>query len=279
MTEAFPLYEKVGVATASKSTSLCPATINTSLNWYYRTAELAAKHHLMLDFHGAAQNPPAWSGSPGPTSWATEAAVLGMEQSKAGARDNPDNHLMLPFTRMLTGPMDYTPGGFRNVTRANFRIQKRPPRHNVMGTALHHLAMYVTYFAPFQMVSGRAAGVRKRPEFPILHQSTAPPTWDETHVINGIVGQYIAIARRKGDDWYVGVMNAGYARELIFPLKFLSPGPYTAETYSDTDDSSSSPQHVNIESKTFTSNDQLHLYIQNDGGYAAHFHVARATSP
>ncbi len=139
-------------------------------------------------------------------------AVLGMEQSKAGARDNPDNHLMLPFTRMLTGPMDYTPGGFRNVTRANFESKNVLPV--VRGTRAHHLAMYVTYFAPFQMVSDAPQAYENDPSFQFIKD--CPTTWDETHVINGIVGQYIAIARRKGDDWYVGVMNAGYARELIF---------------------------------------------------------------
>jgi alpha-glucosidase len=270
MTEAFPLYEKWGVA--GVKIDFMSRDDQYVTNWYYRTAELAAKHHLMLDFHGATK--PTGMERTWPNIMGYE-AVLGMEQSKAGARDNPDNHLMLPFTRMLTGPMDYTPGGFRNVTRANFESKNVLPV--VMGTRAHHLAMYVTYFAPFQMVSDAPQAYENDPSFQFIKD--CPTTWDETHVINGIVGQYIAIARRKGDDWYVGVMNAGYARELIFPLKFLSPGPYTAETYSDTDDSSSSPQHVNIESKTFTSNDQLHLYIQNDGGYAAHFHVARATSP
>src|SRR6185436_17666596 len=107
-------------------------------------------------------------------------AVLGMEHSKGGARDNPEHHVMLPFTRMLAGPMDYTPGGFDNVTREEFT--NRMDRPMVMGTRAHHLAMYAIYEAAFQMVSDCPQNYEGQPSFDFI--KAVPAAWDETRVIS-----------------------------------------------------------------------------------------------
>jgi alpha-glucosidase len=266
MNEAFPLYEKWGVA--GVKIDFMSRDDQQMINWYYRTAELAAKHHLMVDFHGATK--PTGMERTWPNVMGYE-AVLGMEQSKAGARDNPESHLTLPFTRMLAGPMDYTPGGFRNVTRADFEPRGTLPM--VMGTRAHHLAMYAVYFAPFQMVSDCPQAYDNDPSFNFIKD--CPASWDETRVLAGDVVHDIAIARRHGDDWFLGVMNAGPARELDIPCNFLSSGPYTTDLYSDAPDSDRAPTHIHIESRTLTSADKLTIPLSPDGGFAAHFHLSK----
>ena len=132
MQDAFPVYEKWGVA--GLKIDFVERDDQEGMDWYYRVAELAAKHHLMLDFHGSTK--PTGIERTWPNILGYE-GVLGMEQSKAGSRDNPDHHVMLPFTRMLGGLMDYTPGGFNNVTKAEFEARSQAPM--VMGTRAHHL--------------------------------------------------------------------------------------------------------------------------------------------
>jgi alpha-glucosidase len=117
MEDSFSLYEKWGVA--GVKTDFIERNDQRGINFYYRAAETAARHHLMVDFHGSTT--PTGLERQWPNVLGYE-AVCGMEQSKAGSRDNPDHRVMLPFTRMLAGPMDYTPGGFRNVTREAFEI-------------------------------------------------------------------------------------------------------------------------------------------------------------
>ena len=146
MEQAFPLFETWGVA--GVKIDFLSRDDQKMIDFYYRVAEKAAQHHLMVDFHGSTK--PTGLERTYPNVLGYE-AVLGLEQSKAGTRDNPDHHVTLPFTRMLAGPMDVTPGGFDNVTKAEF--QPRNSRPMVMGTRAHQLAMYVVYDAPFQMVA------------------------------------------------------------------------------------------------------------------------------
>ena len=119
MDEAFPLYEKWGVA--GIKTDFMMRDDQVGIDFYYRVAEKAAEHHLMVDFHGSTK--PSGLERTYPNVMGYE-AVLGMEQSKAGSRDNPDMHVMLPFTRMLAGPMDYTPGGFRQRHQGRVRVAR-----------------------------------------------------------------------------------------------------------------------------------------------------------
>jgi alpha-glucosidase len=128
--EAFPLYEKWGVA--GMKIDFVERDDQRGIDFYYRVAKLAAAHHLMVDFHGATK--PSGLERTFPNVLGYE-GVLGMEQSKAGSRDNPDHHTTLPFTRMLAGPMDYTPGSFHNVTREEFAPRMESPV--TMGTRAH----------------------------------------------------------------------------------------------------------------------------------------------
>ena len=262
MEVAFPLYEKWGVA--GVKIDFVERDDQGGIAFYYRTAETAARHHLMVDFHGATK--PTGLERTWPNVLGYE-AVVGMEQSKAGSRDNPDHHVTLPFTRMLAGPMDYTPGAFDNVTKADFEARMQAPM--VMGTRAHQLAMYVVYTAPFQMVSDHPRAYRDQPSFEFI--KAVPASWDETRVLNGAPGEYATIARRRGEEWYLGAMTNWSARHLDLPLSFLGPGRYHAEIYADAEDADRLPKNVSIVKKTVDQSMRLTAELAPGGGYAVRF--------
>ncbi len=262
MSEAFPLYEKWGVA--GVKIDFIERDDQGGIDWYYRTAACAAQHHLLVDFHGATK--PSGIERTWPNVLGYE-AVAGMEQSKAGARDNPGHHVTLPFTRMLVGPMDYTPGAFENVTEDQFIPRMQRPM--VMGTRAQQLAMYVAYFAPVQMVSDCPQAYEGQPEFQFIKD--VPATWDETRVLNGAPGEFVTIARRHGNEWYLGAMTDWTARQLDIPLSFLGDGRYTAQIYADAKDAAQIPKHVAISTKTATRSATLKLQLAPGGGCAIRF--------
>ena len=262
MDEAFALYEQWGVA--GVKIDFMSRDDQAMMNFYYRTAEKAAQHKLMVDFHGSTN--PTGMERTYPNTMGYE-AVVGMEQSKAGARDNPDNRLMIPFTRMLAGPVDYTPGGFDNVTNEEFVA--RMDRPMVRGSRAHHLAMYVVYEAPFQMVSDHPGAYEGQPSFQFIKD--VPATWDETTVLNGMPGEFITIARRNGNQWFLGSMTNWSPRTLELSLRFLGDGTYTAEIYADAPDSDKFPKHVVIEKKTVNRSMTLSVNLVSAGGYAVRF--------
>ena len=264
--EAFPLYEKWGVV--GVKIDFMSRDDQVMMNFYYRVAEKGAKQRLMVDFHGSTKPTGLERTFPNVVGYE---GVLGMEQSKAGARDNPDNHVMIPFTRMLAGPMDYTPGGFRNVTKEEFEPRMEQPV--VMGTRAHHLAMYAVYAAPIQMVADHPAAYDDQPEFEFIRN--VPATWDETKFLNGVPGEYVTIARRRGNDWYLGSMTNWTPRRLELPLGFLGEGKYTAEMYADAPDAGRFPKKVVIETKSVDRNTILTLNLAMGGGCAARFRPVR----
>ena len=257
--EAFPLYEKWGVA--GVKIDFVERDDQEGIDFYYKTANAAANHHLMVDFHGCTK--PFGLERTFPNVMNYE-AVLGMEQSKGGSRDNPENHVMLAFTRMLTGPMDFTPGGFDNVTREAFMARDSAPM--VMGTRAHHLALYVIYQAQFEMVADHPAAYEGQPDFEFIKK--VPATWDEIRVLNGVPGEYITIARRKGNEWYIGGITNWNERNLQVSLDFLASGKYRAEIYADAADAGTNPKHTSFTKRTVDNKTTLSMRLVPGGGYA-----------
>ncbi|MEO5592161.1 MAG: glycoside hydrolase family 97 protein [Chitinophagaceae bacterium] len=258
MEAAFSLYEKWGVA--GVKIDFVERDDQAGIDFYYRTAASAARHHLMVDFHGSTK--PFGLERTYPNVMNYE-AVLGMEQSKGGTRDNPENHVMLAFTRMLTGPMDFTPGGFNNVTREDFIPRSNAPM--VMGTRAHHTALYVIYQMQFGMVSDYPAAYEGQAEFDFIKK--CPATWDEVKVLNGVPGEYITIARRSGNDWYLGSITNWEARKLSIPLSFLKAGKYTAEIYADAPDAAIHPKLTIISKQVIDNKTILQANLATGGGY------------
>ena len=263
MDEAFPLYEKWGIA--GVKIDFMDRDDQWMVDFYRRVAKKAAEHHLMIDFHGA-YKPDGIS-----RTWPnviTREGVLGLEYNKWSARVTPDHNVMLAFTRMLAGPMDYTPGGFLNVTREEFVPRNLHPM--VMGTRAHQTALFVVFESPFEMVSDHPEAYEGQKELAFL--TAVPSSWDETRVLNAKVGDYITIARRHGREWYIGSIAGSHAADLDIPLEFLPPGDFVAEIYSDAPDAASQPMHTLVEQKTVNRSMRLKASMVAGGGQAIRIH-------
>ena len=262
MNDAFPLYEKWGVAGVKIDFIL--RNDQQGIQWYYDVAKLAAEDHLMVDFHGATQ---PWGIERTYPNVLDYEAVLGLENNKAGRRDGPVDRTVFPFTRMLTGAMDYTPGGFNNVTEENFVALDKNPM--VMGTRAQQLALYVVFQAGLEMVSDVPSIYLNDPSFQFLRD--VPTTWDETRALAGEPGEFVTIARRRRREWYVGSITNWTPRDLHVPLRFLGNGAYRAEIYIDAADSAANPKHISIRKQTVHSGDTLSLALTKGGGCAIRF--------
>lgn len=264
--EAFPLYEKWGVP--GVKIDFMDRDDQWMVDFYHRVARKAAEHHLMIDFHGAYK--PDGLGRTYPNVLTRE-GVLGLEYNKWSARVTPDHNVMLAFTRLLAGPMDYTPGGFHNATPAEFVPRNEQPM--VMGTRAHQTALFVVYESPFEMVSDYPEVYQGTKELAFL--SKVPTSWDEMRVLNGKVGNYITIGRRHGKEWYIGSITGSHAEEIEIPLEFLPAGNFVAEIYSDAKDAGDNPTHTVLETKTVNRTMRLKASMVSGGGQAIRIRPAQ----
>lgn len=262
MKEAFPLYEKWGVA--GVKIDFVNRDDQEGIKFYYDVAREAAAHHLMVDFHGASK---PWGIERTYPNVLSYEAVLGAENNKVGRRDSPVDRSVFPFTRMIAGPLDYTPGGFNNVTEDGFVARDQSPM--IMGTRAQQLALYVVFQTPFQMVSDSPQAYANQPAFRFIHD--VPTQWDSMHVINGEPGEFVTIARSHGQDWYLGSITNWTPRELHVPLDFLGTGHYVAEIYEDAPDAAVHPQQVTIRKQVVTKGEKLTLKLASGGGCAIRF--------
>ena len=262
MDEALALYERLGIK--GIKVDFMDRDDQEMVDWYHRLLSRAARHKLMVNFHGAYHPTGLIRTYP---NYVTQEGVLGAEYNKWSRRVTPTHNLTLPFTRMLIGPMDYTPGGFRNVSPAEFRIQNAPPF--VQTTRGQALAMYIVYESPLGLVSDTPDAYQGQPGLDFI--SLVPTVWDETRAISGEIGQYVVIARRKGKDWYVGAMTNESGRTVTLPLDFLGPGRYAATHWAD----GASPTELKIKRWTVGPQRQpVTLQLAPSGGAALHFRAA-----
>jgi alpha-glucosidase len=197
----------------------------------------------------------------------TRGAVLGSEYRKLGVRANPDDDAMLPFTRMLAGPMDYEPGGFENATAADFYPREDKPF--TLGTRAHQLALLVVFDSPLTTLADAPAAYAGQKELEFI--AAVPTVWDQTRAVSGRVGEFVAVARRSGNEWYLGSITNWDAREVEVPLDFLGSGEWSAEIYSDAPDADVHPKHTVIEQKRVSASQKLKLTLAPGGGAAVRF--------
>ena len=262
MKQAFPLYEKWGVA--GVKIDFVNRDDQTGIKFYYDVAREAADHHLMVDFHGASK---PWGIERTYPNVLSYEAVLGAENSKVARRDSPVDRSVFPFTRMVAGPLDYTPGGFNNVTEDDFVGRDKSPM--VMGTRAQQLALYVVFQTPIQMVSDSPQAYTDQPAFQFIHD--VPVQWDSMHVLNGEPGEFVTIARSHGKEWYLGSITNWTHRELHVPLDFLGAGRYIAQVYQDASDAGTHPKNVTISRRVVRKGEQLTLRLASGGGCAIRF--------
>ncbi len=234
----------------------------------YEIAKKAAEYKLMVDYHGVFKPTGLQRTYPNVIGYE---GVKGLENFKWANEDQPQYTTSIPFIRMLAGPMDYTPGAMRNATQAAFR----PVNDNPMakGTRCNQLAEYVIFYAPLQMLSDNPTIYMREKECTdfITH---VPTTWDETLPLDGKVGEYVAIARRKNNTWFVGAMSNWNARDITLDFSFLSAGKYTAEVFKDGVNADRNATDYKKEMVTVTPGDKVQIHLAPGGGWVARLNKA-----
>lgn len=231
------------------------------VNWQELVLQKAAEHKLHIQFHGAYK--PTGMHRTYPNEFTRE-GTLNYENMKWNDLVTPDHDIDIPFTRMLAGSTDYHLGGFRAVPHAQFKAQYTRPL--MLGTRCHQLGMYVVLENYQGMVCDYPKAYLGQPGFDFLQQ--VPVVWDETRVPAAEISQYITVARRKGDDWYVGTINNSTARTIVVNLAFLPEGRYEATTYTDAPDVAEQPNHLIQQTQTVSRADGLTLPLAAGGGHA-----------
>jgi alpha-glucosidase len=230
---------------------------------YERVARAAAKRHLVVNLHGAFKPTGMQRALP---NLLTREAVLGHEYDMWSDRVTPDHALTVPFVRMLAGPMDWEGGTMVNGTRETFRVVRGQPMSQ--GTRTQQMAQYVVYESPLQYLAGVPSDYRAAPEFTRL-LAGIPTTWDETRAIEGAVGDYLVLARRSGDTWYLAAMTDWTPRTFEVPLSFLGSGKYAATIVADGLNADRHAADYRIEEREVESGTTLALQLAPGGGYVA----------
>lgn len=231
--------------------------------YYHRVSAEAAKRRMLVDFHGS--NRPALLTRTWPNLITTE-GVRGNEWNKWSAHVTPEHTVTLPFTRMFLGPMDFTPGAMLNATRQGFA--KNHERPMSQGTRCHQLAMYVVYESPLQMLADSPTNYLHETEC-LEFLSAVPSVWDESRVLDARIADYIAIARRNGQEWYCGAMTDWSPRELQIDFSFLPPGNFQLVQYLDGMNADRLASDYKRTTRTVTNATKLTIKLAEGGGWAA----------
>jgi alpha-glucosidase len=254
---AFSLFQKWGIR--GMMVDFMNRDDQEMINIQEKILQKAAEHQLEIQFHGVSK--PTGLSRTYPNE-STREGTLNYENDKWGNLITPDDDINIPFTRLLAGPTDYHLGGFRAMPASRFKVQFSRP--HVLGTRCHMLAMYVILENHLSMVCDEPEAYEGQDGFDFIKE--IPTVWDETKVIGAQTGQWISIARRKGEDWYIGTITNGTARSLTLPLGFLPPGNYRAEIYADAADATENPNHLNREERQLNPSDKISINLAGGGG-------------
>jgi alpha-glucosidase len=259
--DAVALYEKWGVK--GVKVDFMQRDDQKVVNFYHEAAQKTADHHLLIDFHGSYK--PDGLGRTYPNALTRE-GVRGMENSKWSKDITPEHDVILPFTRLVAGPMDYTPGAMINMDRANFNPQFTRPASQ--GTRVHQMALYVIFESPLQMLSDSPSNYMKEQECTDFLVKI-PVVWDDLKVLDGKVGDYLLLARRSGTDWFVGALTDWNKREMELDLSFLPAGEFMIEIFQDGINANRHAQDYKHLKSSVKSGDKMKLDLAPGGGWVA----------
>lgn len=199
------------------------------VDFHKRAAETGLKYKLLVDLHGTYKPTGLHRTYPNVVNYE---GVFGLEQMKWASLDTDmvTYDVTMPFIRMVAGPVDYTQGAMRNATKSNYRSIYSEPMSQ--GTRCRQLAEYIIFESPLNMLCDNPSNYMREEECTRFIASI-PTVWDRTIALNGKVGEYITIARQKGDEWYVGSMTNWDRRELEIDLSFLGEGKFKGIVFKD----------------------------------------------
>lgn len=260
MDEAFELYKKWGVT--GLKIDFMNRDDQRMVDFYYTVAKKAEKHKMLVDFHGSYK----------PTGWSrtfphvmTSEGVAGLEQCKWSAVATPKHNVTLPFIRMVAGPMDYTPGGMNNLHEKDFKIWFDTPA--TIGTRCHQLGMYVVYESPLQMLADSPSHYYKEGDC-MEFLSKVPVVWDETRVLEGVIGEYVVVARRKADKWYIGGMTGEKGKSFDIVLDFID-GTKTMTSWEDGTNVAIQARDYRRKTTQVSKGNTITINMYDGGGYVA----------
>ncbi|MDB5124626.1 MAG: glycoside hydrolase [Mucilaginibacter sp.] len=261
--ETFAQYEKWGIK--GLMCDFMDRDDQEMVNMQEEILQKAAEHHLHIQFHGAYK--PTGEARTWPNEFTRE-GTLNYENDKWSDWVTPDADINIAFTRLLAGSTDYHLGGFRAASPSQFKIHYTRPF--VIGTRCHMLAMYVVLENALGMVCDNPDAYIGEPGFEFIQQ--VPTTWDETRVIDAKPGEWLAIARRKGNDWYVGAITNHNTRAVNKMFEFLPEGNYTAEIWADAPSSDPNLNHLVKEVKHITRKTEISILLAPGGGQVMHLY-------
>lgn len=235
-----------------------------AINWFQQLAKDCADRGLMIIFHGCAK--PTGLQRMYPNIMNFE-AVRGAECDKWDNSANPNYHLQFPFIRMLAGPLDYTPGSMRNVHPSEF-TPRDPGIPMSIGTRVHEMAMYVMFDQPLGFLCDSPTEYKKFPDI-MTFLGNVPTDWEQTLPLVAKVGEYAVVARKKGDEWYVGGMTNGEARDLEIDFSFLPDGvERMAEVFRDNTTTDTNAKAYTHEVFSVTNATKKSYHLSPGGGVA-----------
>jgi alpha-glucosidase len=234
------------------------------INTYERIAKAAADHKLMVEFHGSSK-PDGISG-PYPNVLTRDLSP-GLEFNKwEGRQANPEMAVTFPFTRMVAGPMDYTPGAMINATQDDYAARLKNPMS--LGTRCQQLAMFIVFESPLTVMADSPTNYYKEKECTGFI-ARIPTVWDRTVPLNCKVGEYVSVARKSGREWFLGAMTSWTPRKLNIKLDFLPKGNYTIEFFRDGINADRNAMDYKREVRAITDTDELTIDLAPGGGWAA----------
>lgn len=234
------------------------------VDFHRRAAEMTAKYGLMIDFHGTYK--PAGLDRTYPNVVNYE-GVYGLENMKWNAKvDEVTYDVTIPFIRMVAGPMDYTQGAMRNATKRNYRAVNSEAMSQ--GTRCRQLAEYVVFNSPLCMLCDSPSNYMAEPES-MEYISAVPTVWDEVVPLDAKVSEYVAVAKRSGDVWYVGAMTDWNARTMDLDLSFLGEGDWKVEYFADGINADRIASDYKKGSAVLPASRKLEVKLAPGGGFAA----------
>ncbi len=258
------VYQKWGVA--GIKVDFMQMQDQNMVNLYEKIASEACDRHILVDFHGAFK--PAGLQRKYPNAMTFE-GVYGMEHDKCSYDISPDHDLKLPFTRMVAGPMDYTPGAVNNATRDDFAIRWNHPMSQ--GTRSHQAALFVVFESPLTMLCDSPSNYYKVPDYTAFI-AAIPTVWEKTLCQEASAGEYVLLSRQTGDGrWYSAALNNWTARTLTLDTSFLEKGDWQVTIHRDGVNADIWAEDYVIETRTITAGDSIDITLANGGGWVAEF--------
>ncbi|HQZ25017.1 MAG TPA: glycoside hydrolase family 97 protein [Flavobacterium sp.] len=235
------------------------------VNSVYEIAQKAANYKLLLDFHGMYKPTGIQRTFPNILNFE---GVKGLENNKWTPNDDvPTYDCSIPYIRMMAGPMDYTPGAMRNATKSEFKPSNSNPVSQ--GTRCHQLALYTIFEAPLQMMADSPTAYMKEQESTDFI-AEIPTTFDETVALDGEVGKYISITRKKGNNWYLGAITNWNSRDITIDFSFLENGKtFEADLFTDGLNAEKAAVDYKREKITIDSSTKMTFHLASGGGLSA----------